>query len=148
MTSIKIFLISAIILASNQAISSSNQKYKFVCEFDYGTEKKFVMQSGYSSSKSKIGRMVFDQIDFSSKTAKVSSDAGKGDVSIVAWEGDAGLIKIHFLEKSEEFDVVFTTIFANKNDLDGRFPAAHSRHVSFSGDSFEPSNFIGYCNFN
>lgn len=149
---IKLFILSSLSIwffaSPIYADAASNKEYTFVCNFEHGSSKKFVGTNLFSTSKSKIGNVVFDKVNFTSKTGRVVSNLGDMGVSIVAWEGADGLVKLHFLEKSEEFDVVFTTILVNKNDMNGKFPAAHSSHALLPGNNFEPSNYIGYCNLN
>ncbi len=135
-----------IALVSSASLASEGGKHKFVCDFEYGATKNFDGQNGYSSSASKIGRVVFDQIDFSSKTGKVIGNAGQEDVSLIAWENEQGMLKVHILEKSEAFNIMFTSIYIDQKSNGKKFPAVHSRHVSIGGGSPSPSNYLGYCN--
>ena len=135
-----------IALVSSASLASDGGKHKFVCDFEYGATKNFDGQNGYSSTASKIGRMVFDQIDLSFKTGRVIGSAGREDVSLIAWENEYGMLKVHILEKGEAFNIMFTTIYIDKKTNSKKFPAVHSRHVSIGGGGPFPSNYLGYCN--
>lgn len=120
---------------SSFVFASSGVKYRFVCDFNYGSIKRFDGQGGHSSTKSKIGRMVFEQIDFLSRTGKVTREADQEDVTLIAWEGKFEATKVYILEKSETFNIIFTKIYIDKKSDNQKFPAVHSRYVSIEGST-------------
>ncbi len=141
-----LIVIAAIFLSyANYARASNDQQYSFLCKFNHGTSKKIDEKSTFLISNLNIEDILFKNVDFSLRTGKVVFNGYEGDISLIAWEDENSFVKVHLLEKSDDFNIIFTSIYVDKKSSAQKFPATHSRHVKVNAGNPTLENYVGFC---
>jgi hypothetical protein len=118
-----------------------SQTLAFRCNFSNGQITNFDNGKPNTKRESKFAELVFDQIDFDKRTARLIGNVGVSQVQV--FEGEN---LVHLIETTTSGNLNLTTIYTNEKSMSsGSFPVVHSRHLKTSTTSPLPSQYIGLC---
>jgi hypothetical protein len=104
---------------------ATNLPAAFVCEFATGFFSAPESGRFVTSETHDTLRLTFASIDPKRGTAQMIGNAGAADVMLVV-----GLNAVHFVEITGAGNVTLTTVDDTTTHPNGRFFAAHSRHIA------------------